>query len=191
MRAWETGERHAEETNRVEAVHRFVRGRLSQAYRLPWIDEDGRERAAFEGTPEAVVFTTVLPEHLAMGGFQLLTLGLAGRGEEKRLVVSWRPFRPDMSRIADELGVRETTLLDGVSDIEFSYFGRRTRDEPRGWHERWDDSAGLPSLVRMRIGLADGRRWPVLVVAPAMHSARDLDPVPVPVPPGTADGDAG
>ena len=187
VRAWETGDRHAKEVTRVESVHRFVRGQLSQAYRLPWIDEDGRERAAFEGAPEAVIFTTLLPEHLAMGGFHSVTLGLVGRGGEKRLVVSWRPFRPDMSTIADELGVRETTLVDGVSDIEFSYFGRTKRDEPQGWHERCDDSAGLPSLVRMRVGLADGRRWPVLVVAPAMHSARDLDPVP----PGTADGDAG
>ena len=136
VRAWETGDWHAKEMTRVEAVHRFVRGRLSQAYRLPWIDEDGRKRAAFEGTAEAVIFTTLLPEHLAMGGFHSVTLGLAGRGGEKRLVASWRPFRPDMSTVADALGVRETTLVDGVSEIEFSYFGRTKKDELLGWHER-------------------------------------------------------
>ena len=188
VRAWKTGDRHAEETTRVEAVHRFVRAQLSQAHRLPWIDEDGREHEAFEGGSQAVTFTTLLPEHLAMDGFHLITLGLAGRGGE-RLVVSWRPFRSDMSTIADELGVQETTLADGVLDVQFSYFGRTKKDGPRGWHERWDDSVGLPSLVRMRVGLTDGRRWPVLVVAPAMHNARDIDVVPL--LPQTADGDAG
>jgi len=49
--------------------------------------------------------------------------------------------------------------------------------------------ADLSSLVRMRVGLTEGRHWPVLVVAPAMHSARDFDPVPVSI--GTDDGDAG
>jgi general secretion pathway protein J len=65
---------------------------------------------------------------------------------------------------------QEVILVNGVANVEFSYFGGGGDDTAPRWSNRWEDAAKLPLLVRMHVQfpVGDRRRWPDLVIAPAI-----------------------
>jgi general secretion pathway protein J len=178
-RVWESGDVRAEEIARLEVVQTFLRRHLNQAValrpprtrRLVRRDDatgrPARVRGSFEGDGESLRFAAPAPPQFGIGGFYVMTLELEEADEGQRLVLSARPYHPEMEeRPRDDEDVRESVLLKGVDDVEFSYFGSlRRREEPQ-WRDRWEGTRALPRLVRIHLDFADERRyWPEFVAA--------------------------
>ncbi len=172
-RAWEASEEGLDETARLQVVQEFIRRELSQAY--PVSSSEGAEPGdgSFAGGPEALAFVGLMPGHLGRGGFSHLRFFLANDGDNKRLVLAWRPFDPDPGRLEDETDDAQTVLLRGLADAEFSYFGTVDPGEPPEWQEQWEGADRFPLLVRLRLTFVreSTMHWPELVIAPKIGSA--------------------
>jgi general secretion pathway protein J len=154
-----------ERTSEIAAVHGFVRAQLANARPLLGQWPDARGAVAFDGRDDGVTFVGLIPGALGTGGLQFLHLSLieAGRGQ-RNLVVRWGTYDPTVDPAeADFSGA--ATLLSGLAALDLNYFGRLARDRPGAWHARWVHMDALPSLVTMRVVLADGRAMPDCVVA--------------------------
>lgn len=141
----------------------FLRQQLAAAQPLPMEGSDGQVTVAFDGAPDRVQFVTMPPAYLARGGFHWLRLAL----EDRRLIVRWEPAQASGRESAPAVGGASgaSVLLEGVGDIALSYFGAREDEKVPTWHDRWQDAAALPDLIRLHIAFADGRPAPDLLVA--------------------------
>ena len=94
-------------------------------------------------------------------------------GDRTQLVMRRRLYQPGTGE-AEVIGeAKERVLLDGIADLEISYFGAERRGDPAVWHRRWLNSAALPALVRIEVAFEDGDRrlWPELTVATRIRPA--------------------
>ena len=75
----------------------------------------------------------------------------------------WRLYKSDDPNAGTE---QQKVLLEGVSKIEWAYFGSEQEDdpEPPRWRSEWSSPQRRPSLVRLNLH-QDGQAWPDLVVA--------------------------
>lgn len=173
-RAWETGAQRLESSARLITIQGFLRQRLTHAIPLFVPDPSGRESLVFTGGPEAMTLVTTLPDQLG-AGLHVVTLGLhPGDDGASHLGFAWRPLHLDPDGVplpTIEAGRRD--LIRDIAGLELGYFGARGRDPDAAWHEVWEDEQVLPTLIRLRIELAEGdrRRLPELIVRPMIDLA--------------------
>ncbi|HXZ02415.1 MAG TPA: prepilin-type N-terminal cleavage/methylation domain-containing protein [Stellaceae bacterium] len=164
MRASEVGTARLDWSAEIAAASGFLRNQLADAQPLQKDAGDGNKVVAFDGESDSIEFVASPPAHLAPGGWHVLRLALEGGREGDRLVLSWRLVRAD----ADDTtapSTQRSVLLERVAWVDFAYFGALSEEDAPAWHERWRDAANLPALVRLRLGFADGRQAPELLVA--------------------------
>ena len=168
LRAWETGERRVEQSNRIQAVQGFLRQRIHQALPTPRRADRTEPATTFAGTMEDLRFTAPLPAHLGIGGLHVYALRLDEDGDGRRMVLDWRLYRPEDSESIEAAGAGTANLLDGVESMTLSYFGASRDGGDPDWHDQAEMAAGLPDLIRLRVTFpaGDDRLWPELVVAP-------------------------
>lgn len=153
----------------MESVHRFLRRMLSQAQPLEAPRGGERPAPVFEGRVDALSFVAPLPRYLPQGGQSLLAISRSQVEGRAALVADWAPFYPRRAKDAAPIP-RRVVLIERVGAIEFTYFGAPDGAEVPQWFDRWIDMPRLPMLVRLRVTLADGRRWPDLMVAPRLSA---------------------
>ncbi len=163
MRATEVGTARLERAGDIAAAAGFLRNELADAQPLEK-QQDDRRTIAFDGEADSVEFTALTPAYLAPGGWHVLKVAFERRDAAGRLVLSWRLVRADEGDDGP-LASGRAVLLEGVKSVEFGYFGAAAEGDRPQWHERWQDAASLPALVRLRIAFADGKRAPDLLVA--------------------------
>jgi hypothetical protein len=107
-----------------------------------------------------------------VGGFYEISVYLAKRDESgDRVEMSWRIFRPAEASPKHGVEDQHATLLDGVTEIQFAYFGWQGQKESARWYNDWQNLSSLPDLIRLHIQfIRSGHRWPELVVAPKVRS---------------------
>ena len=90
---------------------------------------------------------------------------------EKRLILAWKPHRHEITNTTP--AIIESDLLDGVSRLEFAYFGVSAPGSPAGWATEWAGPS-IPELIRIRLSLvkAAARRWPDVFVAPQLATPK-------------------
>jgi general secretion pathway protein J len=164
MRASEVGTARIDWSAEIAAASGFLRNQLADAQPLEKDSDDGSQTVAFDGERDSIEFVASPPAHLAAGGWHVLRLALERGRDGDRLVLSWRLVRADPGETAASSPQR-SVLLEQVSAIEFGYFGALAEGDAPQWHDRWRNAAGLPALVRLRLGFADGRQAPELLVA--------------------------
>ena len=159
LNGWDSGERRAEATNRLRLAHEFLRRQLTQSLTLYQINENRERRVVFTGQAEGIEFVAPMLAQLGQGGLYGIRVGLS----DDRLWVRWRPYSPDPAEAVEE---RETVLLQGVSGMEWAYFGpeRDYGADPPRWYSTWPSTERRPLLVRLNLSL-QGDVWPDLVVA--------------------------
>jgi general secretion pathway protein J len=159
LNGWDSGERRAEATNRLRLAHEFLRRQLTQSLTLYQINENRERRVVFTGQADGIEFVAPMLAQLGQGGLYGIRIGLSNG----RLWVRWRPYSPDPAKAVEE---RETVLLEGVSGMEWAYFGpeRDYGADPPRWYSTWPSTERRPLLVRLNLGL-QGEVWPDLVVA--------------------------
>jgi type II secretory pathway component PulJ len=162
LRAWEAGQRRAASQQEVRAIVELVTEALAQAYPYRGRLGDGLERVIlFQGKATEVRFVTTAPP-LALDAptapFHAVTLGRTSDDRLRlveRLVPATEPFGDGP----------EATLSRLVTTFRLEY-----RDHTGAWQEQWDGqrAAGLPTAVRVALGLRTGSR--TIVVPPFVVS---------------------
>lgn len=150
----------------IALAHDFMQRAFAAAEPLPARTESPLA-INFEGERQALTFVALPPAYLAIGGFQLLHLGLEPGKDGARLVVRWEgvargPIAPQPSMLQPSI------LVDQVHSLAFAYFGVPGPKQKAAWLDRWSERDGLPQLIRMRLILANGMQAPDLIVAPRL-----------------------
>jgi general secretion pathway protein J len=178
LRAWQSGGERVDVATRVELVQNLLRTELDQA-RLP---RPRRSTApalpdapvsGFAGAPQSMTFVAPLPVHGNSGGLYLLALSSRQVGNREHLWLAWKTYRPEDLTAPAFRPEEERALLEGISSVEFAYYGALERQHPAQWFDRWIGTRTLPQLIRIRITFPphDRRRWADLVIAPRLSVA--------------------
>ena len=166
LRSADAVDRRVDRSAQIALAYDFMQNELADARPLPTQPGALRSPIDFAGEPDGLSFVAVPPDDVALGGFQLFQVALQGQGQNRRLVVSWKQV--ERGATAEPTMVQPSILLDGVTSVEFAYFGAVDRNRPPEWQDHWTDMLTLPQLVRLRIAMADHWRAPDLIVAPRL-----------------------
>lgn len=169
-RSWDSGDKRAEDSAQMRAIHGFLRRELSQVLPLRWKNE-ADTRLAFEGTTDALKFVAPLPAQLSVGGLYLLGLELEDSDGTQRLIIK-RTLTDSAAKDFSGLEQSEKSVLaDHVKKMTIAYFGAATAEGEPDWQTKWDDPQRLPLLVRIQVELESGRGWPDLVAPLIVENA--------------------
>ena len=160
LNGWDSGERRAEASNRLRSAQEFLRRQLAQSMTVYETNDDRRERfVVFAGRSEGIEFVAPMPARLGQGGLYRMWIEMA----DGQLRLRQRPYLPGDPAAGEE---RVNVLLEGVSTMEWAYFGpeRDNDQESPRWHADWTSTERRPLLVRLNLTLR-GESWPDLVVA--------------------------
>ncbi len=113
----------------------------------------------FAGEAAAIEFVAPMLIHLGQGGLYRVRV----ETDDGQMRIRWRPYLPGDPTAGEE---REAVLLEGVSDVEWAYFGPERDDdqEPPRWRSEWANQVRRPLLVRLNLFLR-GVCWPFFVGA--------------------------
>lgn len=181
-RIWEREQTQLEQWAEMQAVQDVLRRMVGEAWPLNVPTVADKQGVAFVGSSNSIEFLGPPPAQSQAGG--IYQYGLLSRigPNGASLVLTWRLHGPDGTQRQGRRGsagrirrqesgdYKEVVLVDGVANVEFSYFGGGGDDIKPRWNNRWEDAAQLPLLVRMHVQFpaGDRRRWPDLVVALAI-----------------------
>jgi general secretion pathway protein J len=119
---------------------------------------------AFEGSSQDLKFVAEMPAALARGG--LFNIELYQSGE--KLYLSWQPH---FKGAAASLPKNETMLLDGVTNLDLSYYV-----DQKGWQRAVTEKSKSVDLIAIKGRLSDGRDWPSLMISPAINVSSKTKP---------------
>jgi general secretion pathway protein J len=158
-RVWDMRAR-IDDQDAVTATREFLRRQIDAAWPAMETTSSGALRLKFAGHPDALRFVTHFDGSANWAGLYDLEL----RRDKGELIVSGDLSRPDASSTRARF---DRTLLAGIADIRFAYFGRGEGDAEAIWHMEWPAENGLPRLVRVSVAFADDdqRQWRDLVIA--------------------------
>ena len=158
MNGWDSGEQRAEATNRLRLVQEFLRRQLAQSMTVYQTNDEQERVVVFAGQANTIEFVAPMLAQLGQGGLYRVRV----EASDGRLWIRWRPYLPADPSAGEE---RETELLDGVSAVEWAYFGPEGDDDSQPqWRSDWTSPERRPVLVRLNLNLR-GEPWPDLVVA--------------------------
>ncbi len=159
------GEDMAQASERMRAVHGYLRARLASAQPIVFATDRGTLRQArFIGTPQRMRFVADLPDYLGYGGPYLHDVTV---NDDGRLQVAFAVAQPDASLEDIDLrarGLRAERLADGLRAVRFRYRGLDADNRLGPWQDRWETSEMLPLQVKVEMEAVRGGRWPDLVV---------------------------
>lgn len=165
LNSTETGEQRAEASNRLRLVQEFLRRQLVQSMTVYRVNDNQEKVVVFSGQPDGIEFVAPMLAQLGQGGLYRVRIGV----RDGRLTMRWRLYQADDPTAGEE---RETVLLDGVSTMEWAYFGpeRDNDPDPPRWRPDWASTERRPLLVRLNLA-QQGEAWPDLV-APLVQGPR-------------------
>lgn len=160
LNSWDSGEQRAEVTNRLRLAQEFLRRQLAQSIAAYRVNEQQERVVVFAGRPDGIEFVAPMLVQLGQGGLYRVRIEAA----DGRLWIRWRPYLPIDPEAGEE---RETVLLEGVSEVEWAYFGPEQDNQPESppeWRSAWANPQRRPQMVRLNLNL-QGEPWPDLVTA--------------------------
>lgn len=183
-RAWEAGDVRAEALAETEAIQGLLRRTIERAM-IPRLAAGAAEGPEFFlGEEDRLRLVTVVPGHIGIGGLYWIELALVGEDADGlRLDLIWRLYRPRETASLEDMAEEEETpiggrrtLVEGIEQAAFAYYGGQDGTGHLEWRDRWEATAGLPNLValEMRFPAGSGRSWPALVVHPRTAGAAVL-----------------
>jgi general secretion pathway protein J len=163
MRSWDIGELRAAKVNETRLVQEFIRRQLKQSMTVFRQDETEGRVVEFVGDEETLTMVAPMLTYLGLGGLYVIQFDVLETDGTGYLRMRWRPYRPEISEaeLPDEEDT-STTLLAGVSDLQWSYFGAEQPDRDPQWYTEWENAQQRPLLVRLRVVLQE-ETWPELV----------------------------
>ena len=171
LRAWDTGDQRASEASHQRIVQSFLRRELGQVFPIRWRGI-AESRIAFEGGKADIKFVTALNLGASVkeGGLQWGHLYLAddttpdGKRRQSLFLKreSFDLHAKDWSGLEE---AKPTRLIEGVKEIEITYFGAENDTTDPKWTDEWNLPLRVPLLVKISVKTDLGRDVPDLVVA--------------------------
>lgn len=123
----------------------------------------------FDGEANSISFISAqAPLSIAPAGMAYMHVWFASQASPTALMMSARPELgwPGQTQVTQE------TVLNGVSAVDFAYFGSDAPDGRKYWRHIWKNRLFLPSLIRLRVKFSSGaaRKWPDLLIAPQIDA---------------------
>jgi general secretion pathway protein J len=161
MRSWEAAEKRIESVEKLRVIDGLFRRQIRELKLLFYDDPERGSRLTFSGTSSGMQFVAPLLTRLGLGGLYWITFEVVKEGGEARLMMSWRPYRPNEQEEVEQ--TEREVLLKAVEEVAFSYFdGETAGGEPAGWRDHWENPQQPPQLVRLRVR-TKGSKWPQLI----------------------------
>ena len=165
---WQKSQDKNTGTNAMRIAQKTLADNLSRAYpRLVVIAPD-ESHIDFDGTKDRMTFLSTAAS--GTGHIMRDTLMTTPNGKDLTLDISATP----------ELGstgapVWNLALLHHLAEVEFSYFGAMDEEKQPAWHATWRNQRALPSLIRVRVALADkgNAPWPEMILEPRIAADAD------------------
>lgn len=163
--SWQKGEHKIAEVNEKAVVYQFFKRHLPTIKPLwdDFSDQDSRI-FSFQGKKDSLQFVSAFPASANRKGLQLFKITY-DRSETGTLKVSLNPFYP--SSDDQQWQTENVTLLENVENFKLQYFDKQEIDSG-DWLDNWQDNEYLPSLIKIKITLADHSNWPEMVFAPKL-----------------------
>jgi general secretion pathway protein J len=178
MRATERAEVQAQREERLRAVQGFMRSQITAAMPIAYqFSPETGEAKFFTLSATKLEFVANMPGYLSRGGPYLQTLELVPGEGGQRLLFQHQMLSSEGALPAEREAV---VLFDGIAEASFDARTIDPNAKASPWQPRWEASAQLPPMVRLRLRFADGsRRWPEFVAAPrlAVAVAAPLDAI--------------
>ena len=184
LRAWETGGARAAQASEIQLVQEMLRRQIAAAQPPATEATETTEAtpataaapsaASFSGTARSLTFVARLPGRSGAAGLYRFDIAEAPDGSSGRqLALGWSALGQNQPDTATPV----ETLLRGIAAISFAYYGRAVPEAPAQWQDRWNESLGLPELVRLSVTFppGDNRSWPDLFVAPRLRVSGPLE----------------
>lgn len=181
--AWNAGEKRAAQFDTMLVVESFLRQYLSTA--RPVFDDFSGDEAifSFSGSRDSIQFVSNLPSSSRLGGLHQFNLQLVEEHDSRVLVAKLKPFYPVPDGV--ESSIEDVRLIDGVENIEWSYYGFEDFQQSEGqWSHEWAGTDSMPVLIQMTVRMKDGNEWPPMIVNPKLvpTKPRQLAPTPPGLP---------
>jgi len=165
MRSWDVGEQRAESVNEVRLIEDFIRRQLRQSMTVYREDSEQGQVVVFEGEADRLTFVAPMLNYLGLGGLYVIQFDVVQDQGTDRLRMRWSPYRPIVEsalQSKETPAPEETILVEGVSDLQWEYFGVLEDEQEPQWYERWQSVEQRPQLVRLNLSVQE-QRWPDLV----------------------------
>ena len=173
LRAWDAGDQRAGEASHERIVQSFLRRELGQVFPIRWrgIPES---KIAFEGAKTEIKFVTALNlgASIKEGGLQWGHLYLADDPEpgpdgrhQQSLFLKREVFDLQAKDWGNLDAAKPTRLIQGVKEMEISYFGSENDSIDPKWVNEWAFPLRVPILLKISVKTNQGRDIPELVVA--------------------------
>jgi len=163
--SWNVGERKVAEVNTKAVVYQFFKHHLTSIRPLPMLNDEQNflpeNQQVFQGFPQSLRFVAALPAASARKGLQIFTIALDPENQST-LLVTLRPYRQTDADV-DVEPVRPEVLLENITGLRFSYFGKTEDVADQMWRDEWRIADRLPRLIKISIRLVDGSYWPDMV----------------------------
>lgn len=192
--AWEGVETVAERTAEPRIARNFLERVLTQT-RPARVEFDAEEVLIFAGDAQTLEFVAPLSEHVGTPGLYVLRLSLEG---EAQLVLTrwllhpdvldgfggipeWEPFEggrgiSDSGPLEEDLAAGaygRTLLLDGVAELEITYFGIDEGMEEPDWYPEWLEQPRMPLAIRIHLTTLE-QSWPdMLILLPQLDQRQN------------------
>ncbi len=157
LQAWGMQTRIVTRQSDMDDVYRVLRAMVEAA-------DPGEinQLGTFQGAAHTLTLLTRLPLAAAPSG--LLDADVALGVDDRHRLVARAVAHPHAERVGPAPAALQSTLLEGVDHVDFSYY--RVAPKPAGWTNVWRDQ-DPPALVRLHIAFTkdDKRNWPDLVAA--------------------------
>ena len=163
-KATERAEIVSQRDERLRAVQGLLRTQLNAALPIAFVfDSDTGEASFLRATSSKLEFVAVMPGYLSRGGPYLQTLEFVRGSNGQQLLFQHQLLTTDGALDAEREPVM---LLDGIAEGGFEVRNLDVQSRPGAWQPKWDVSAQLPPLVRLKIRFIDkNRHWPEFVAA--------------------------
>lgn len=168
---WDAVSSRTESVTDEQLARSFARRLLEQVQPIRW-KKAINQQVTFLGTAEALRAVVPLSGPLGAGGMNVIELSAGRSGKESResgslrFVLRRAPLHYGDASFTDTLSnAEESVLLEGLQEVEFSYFGVEKPGAPPGWQSSWSSMEQLPQLVRIRLKSPE-LDWADLIVAP-------------------------
>lgn len=167
--SWDAVERQVERTTEEEMARALLRRLLPQLQPMRW-KRATNQAIAFVGEPSGFRAIAPLSGQAGSSGLRVIEFAAetyAADGKDAaRLILRQGPLVHEAPDFAAGLAeAKPHTILNGLTAVEFSYFGPDRQGATPQWQGTWTNEQQLPQLIRVGLVSPDAG-WTDVFVAP-------------------------
>jgi general secretion pathway protein J len=167
LRSWDAGDANGRKVADRRLGENFLRRELTELFPMRWKNAM-QLKFAFEGEKDHIKFVSARPPGIQQGGLSLVGIEVLESDRVRNLVMR-RALPDDAAEDFGPLDKAEPTLLiASVDSVAFSYFGSENDFVEPKWVDKWELAAAIPTLVKVKVKMADGRVLPDYLIRVAL-----------------------